>query len=309
MQSGRPHWQCLAACTGDVLPRGPPTHSCALLTLAPSSAPAPALGLQYPTEKIALAAFYFFFKAAKTHRFAGIPQPEEGANGVRWYVEEGLSAAECAELTDRFDRLYSAAATGGQKAGAGARPAPSATGAASTAMLGACQSAAHSGGPSLGGVTALMGAARSDLLSDGPGEHTSVPRPAASDAGQALSGAGSKRPAAGPPDGTPRFSVAASSAAAAAGAGGHPSKRARAEPAVATGSADATSEAQTVMAHPGVADGHSPAGGGTGGAGRPAGPLAATAVPPVRASATVTPADPAADSEKEEGELEEGELA
>lgn len=294
--------QPLACCTGAPEPSARPAAR--RPTLGPLPRPSHALPVQYPVEKIALAAFYFFFKAAKAHRFQGIPQPEEGANGVRWYVEEGLSTAECAELTDRIDRLYSAVATGGQKTGGGGvRPAPSsATGAASTAMLGACQSAAHSGGPSLGGVTALMGAARSDRHSDGLGELTSVPRPTPSDAGQALSGTGSKRPAAGTPEGTPRFSGAASSAAggarAAVGAGSHPSKRARPEPAVAAGSAEATSEAQTVVAHTGLANGHSPASRGAGWAGRP-----------VAAVANVTPADPGADSEKEEGELEEGELA
>ncbi len=265
--------------------------------------------MQYPAEKIALAAFYFFFKAAKAHRFEGIPQPEEGANGVRWYVEEGLSAAECAELTNRFDRLYGAAATVGQRAAGGGRPgASAATGAASTAMLGGCQSAAPSDGPTLGGVTALMGGTRSDLQSDGPGEHTSVPRSTASDAGQALPGFGSKRPAAGPPNGTPPVSATTSSAAAAAGAvagvGGHPNKRARAEPA-----ADVTSDAQTEVTHPALANGHSPAGGSAHAAVRPAGPPSRAAALPAAASAAVTPAVPAVDDEKEEGELEEGELA
>lgn len=277
--------------------------------------------LQYPAEKIALAAFYFVFKAAKTHKNKNIPLPEPGADGRPWYVEEGLSQAECVEITTRFtDRLYNDNKAGGagqgRKAGGGGAPSsalPAPSGAASTAMLGACESAAYSGAPTVGTVGGFGGATggRSDLLSDGAGEHTSVPRPLGSDSHAATSGGGSKRPADGPPGGTPgstpgTYAGGAAAPAGAAGHGqgqgqqgqGHPVKRARVEQAAA-GSNEATSSA---VHHPSPLGGtsqHSPACNGT-----------AASAPGAAAPAAPAPAAPAAeDSEKEEGELEEGELS
>lgn len=270
-------------------------------------------------DKIAIAAYYLIFKMAKHTRNASIPQPAPGPGGAPWYVSEGLPAEECIAITNRFTaRIYNSGGAGGQKGGGGGeaggarRPAASVGGAASTAVLGACESAAYSGGLTL----------PSDL-----GEHTSVPRPLSSDPGSALgSGAGSKRPAAtpeGPGGGTPALSTAAaapvpppaagaSAAAAAAAAAGvaHPSKRARLE---ASGSQE---EATSAARHVGsAADAASPSPTGPAAAPQPSAaapaPAAAAAavVPAVAAAAVAAAAAAAEDSEKEEGELEEGELA
>lgn len=247
------------------------------------------------------------FKAAKTHKINEIPLPEPGANGTPWYIEEGLSSAECVEITTRFtDRLYNQGQDKGAKGGAGAaaaaqrKPAASGattTGAASTAMLGACESAAYSGGPSIGGGTVI----RSELLSDAMGEHTSMPHPLGSDGANPAPSGSLKRPASGPPNGTHVPASVPAFAAAAAGCGEYPSKRARvaeAEPAAAA-STEATSSA---VAHPGLV--------GSGSHRSPAGttPHNGPAAAPASQAAAVAAAA-AADSDKEEGELEEGELS
>lgn len=129
---------------------------------------------QYPLEKIAVAAYYLVFKMAKATKLTGIPMPPPGANGASWYVEEGLSHEECIALTNRFtERMYNKNAAK-RKGGTAAMPATTAN-AASTAVLGACESVAYSGGgPSLGGV------GWSDV-----GEHTSLEQPLGSDHGSA----------------------------------------------------------------------------------------------------------------------------
>jgi hypothetical protein len=111
------------------------------------------------------------FKMAKADKQADIPMPPPGANGVSWYVEEGLSHEECISLSNRFtERLLNKEAGAKRKSAPATTPATTLN-AASTAMLGACESVAYSGGvPSLGGM------GWSDV-----GEHTSLQRPLGSD--------------------------------------------------------------------------------------------------------------------------------
>lgn len=246
-------------------------------------------------EKIAIAVYYLIFKMAKATKSKDIPQPPTGRDGTPWYVEEGLSAAECADITTRLTaRTYNGQNGGGkqqqQQPAGSKRPAASMGGAASTAVLGACESAAYSGG----GITLP-----SDL-----GEHTSVARPLSSDLGSAFgSAAGTKRPA-GAVDSRAASSTAVAAAAAAgamaaAGGQGHPSKRARYDPAAAAGSQE---DATSAAVHLPAADA-SPS---------PTGPVTdeQVAAPPsaTAAGGAAAAAAAAEDSEKEEGELEEGEV-
>lgn len=258
-----------------------------------------ALALMYPVEKIAIAAYYFVFKAAKANKMQAIPQPEQGASGTPWYVDEGLSAAECVDITTRFtDRLYSAKpAAKGKLGGQAASTAVTAGGAGASALPGACVSAAYSGGgPTLGGGGMTELASGTDAL----GEHTSIPRPLSSDVAS-----GSKRAADGPP-----ISAATAAAAPAAGSTGqaHPSKRPREEEPAAAGSTEATSAAAHPSANGQVAHQPRPAASANGAA--PDAAASAAAVPAAKAPLAAAPAAAALaeDSEKEEGELDEGEL-
>lgn len=266
----------------------------------------PYLTLQYSVEKIAIAAFYFILKAAKASKMSSIPQLAPLASGMPWYVEEGLSTAECIEITNRFTILYDQSK---RKAAGGGAATPSTAitsggeGAASTVVLGACESAAYSGGPTLHGLPG----GRSELGSgaDALGEHTSVPRPLSSDVGSGSMP--SKRAAHGPNN------VAVPAAAAGYAVRGSPNKRARlAEPSRAA-SNEATSAAMRppasrqpsnsplAMVYHGTipvasSTTHTPA-------------AAGSAAAPSAALAASSGAAAAADSDKEEGELEEGELS
>jgi hypothetical protein len=263
-------------------------------TLLACGPPCPAcLPLQYPVDKIALASFYLVFKGAKVHKVDLVPQPEPGAGGVPWYIEEGLGAAECIQLTNRLtsgliqsSRQRSAA---GKQQGGGSGKA-SVTAAGTTAMLGPCESTYSAGGLTMGGGGGdSMAGGLSEPASGGAGEHTSVPPPLSSDVAS-----GSKRPAEGPPGGTAAAAVAsaAAAAAAAAAAGAGPGKRARLEPAAA-----ASNEATSAALH--TASVSPPSQGA---------PAAQPARVPAAAPAAVAAAAPGEESEKEEGELEEGEL-
>lgn len=237
------------------------------------------------------------------------PLPPPATRPLRRYVEEGLSAEEIAALTSRMTaKLYAskkkeagagaakqgaAAAAGAAAASRGGRPAASvatAGGAASTMMLGACESVAYSG------AGTVVGGGISDLA-----EHTSVPRPLSSEAG---SGAGSKRPAADSPAGGGPGPTALSPAdAVGSSAAAHVTKRARHEEPAAAAAAATCNEATSAKMRTPASNNSTPA--------FSAVAAAAPTVPAaVKTTPQATPAGPAADdSEKEEGELEEGELA
>ena len=271
--------------------------------------------------------YYIVFKSAKAVKSDNIPQPQQEPDGKPWYISEGLSTAECMELTTRFaDKLYGgggkARGDGGGAAGAASRPAPSVAGAASTPMWGAGSRAPDRGG----GPPRAAAPGRSDLLSDGPGEHTSVPRPLGSDVAS-----GSKRPADGPPAHSGASpSPASFTPAAEDDVSGHPAKRARQEPAApscnneATSSAAAHPSAPLAARPPAAAAPRGPAHGPSRFAAPPpavvvqhaaqhapprAAPAPAAAAQPPAQHAVPPPAAADANSEKEEGELEDGELS
>lgn len=253
---------------------------------------------------------YLVLKSAKASKHSDIPQPAPGAAGVPWYVEEGLSAAECVEITNRFtDNLYNKVLVGDKRKAAAAPlspAAPSTTAAGSTAMLGACESEAFTGGgPTLAGCTPSELGSIADAL----GEHTSVPRPLASDVASGSVHAGCKRAADTP---SPDQQANAAAAAAAAQSGNlhaSPSKRARLPQPAGTPSTEVTSAAH---ARPAGHPARSPAAARLGlnraaaAGGTPAAVIGSTATTPNAQEPVVGPK--AADSDREEGELEEGEV-
>ena len=276
---------------------------------------APYAATQYSAEKIALAALYFIFKAAKANKIVDIPQPRPGANGTPWYVEEGLSTAECVDITSRFtERVYSSKAAGEKRkhaAAAAGGPPPSAaatTGcAASTVMLGACESVAYSGGAPAPDGGATGGRSEAASGADAPGEHTSVARPLSSEVGSGS--VPSKRGAAAE-------GRAAAAAPAGCGMPGDPSKRARGGDVGLIGANEATSAAMPPPAS--RQPGHSPLPAAARTArhtaaaparqAHPAGSMVSSA-PACPPGAPAAGAPAAVDSDKEEGELEEGELS
>lgn len=103
------------------------------------------LVLQYTARDVALAIYYYVFKAAQRTSMAAIPQPQPEPDGVHWYVKEGLGVQQCSEIVRRIMSLYqdrtAAAAASSQPAASTATtmlPGASEAGAA-------CASAVHSG--------------------------------------------------------------------------------------------------------------------------------------------------------------------
>lgn len=82
------------------------------------------LVLQYSCRDIAIAVYYFIFKAAKRENASKIPQPESEPDDAPWYVKEGLDLHCCQEIINRISKLYK---VGGQGAASSQLAASAAT--------------------------------------------------------------------------------------------------------------------------------------------------------------------------------------
>ncbi len=212
--------------------------------------------LQYTSLEIALAVYYYIFKAAKRENLTTIPQPEPEADGTPWFIQEGLAVERCSEITQRMNRLY-------LPGGAGAASSQPAASAATTVMPGLSVRGGDGAESAAGGSAAVAAAVAGQEGAGGAVE--SAPKQPSTLPQQAPPVAGQKR--------------------SLEDAGEQPAAKAAREEPPGTG-----------LLPPDLAAG--------GVAGPPAeqGPVATQEAP-------AAPAQPAEGSDKEEGELEEGELA